>query len=81
MLLVKSKSEWAKLLPPGAYRVLFEEDTEAAGTSVLNSEKRAGTFICAACYLPLFDSKAKYESGYRLAEFLATAARCRGHQD
>ena len=63
MLLVKSKSEWAKLLPPAAYRVLFEEDTEGAGTSALNNEKRPGTFICAACYLPLFDSKAKYESG------------------
>jgi len=61
--LVKSKSEWAALLPREAYRVLFEEDTEAAGTSPLNNEKRDGTFICAACHLPLFDSKTKYESG------------------
>ena len=60
---LKSKAEWAALLPPPAYRVLFEEDTERAGTSPLNGEKRAGTFICAACFLPLFDSKTKYESG------------------
>jgi peptide-methionine (R)-S-oxide reductase len=61
--LVKSKSEWAALLPPAAYRVLFEEDTERPGTSPLNQEKRDGSFVCAACFLPLFDSKNKYESG------------------
>lgn len=61
--LVKTKSEWAKLLPVNAYRVLFEEDTERAGTSPLNGEKRDGIFVCAACYLPLFDSSKKYESG------------------
>jgi len=59
----KSKSEWAALLPAAAYRVLFEEDTERAGTSPLNREKRDGTFVCAACFLPLFDSSRKYESG------------------
>ncbi|MBE0623560.1 MAG: peptide-methionine (R)-S-oxide reductase MsrB [Burkholderiales bacterium] len=59
----KSKAEWATQLSPPAYRVLFEEDTERAGTSPLNHEKRDGTFVCAACYLPLFDSSKKYESG------------------
>ena len=63
MKLIKSKDEWAALLPQESYRVLFEEDTERAGTSALNSEKRDGTFVCAACYLPLFDSSTKYESG------------------
>ncbi len=59
----KSKAEWRKLLSPAAYAVLFEEDTERPGSSPLNNEKREGTYICAACFLPLFDSKAKYESG------------------
>ncbi len=63
MQLVKTKTEWAALLPPNAYRVLFEEDTEHAGSSPLNDEKRDGTFVCAACSLPLFDSSTKYESG------------------
>lgn len=63
MKLNKSKAEWAALLPTDAYRVLFEEDTERAGTSALNHEKRDGTYVCAACFLPLFDSTAKYESG------------------
>ena len=62
MRLVKSKAEWSGLLPKAAYRVLFEEDTELSGSSPLNDEKREGTFICAACFLPLFDSTTKYES-------------------
>jgi peptide-methionine (R)-S-oxide reductase len=61
--LSKPKQEWKKLLGPDAYRVLFEEGTEAAGSSALNAEKRAGTFVCAACNQPLFDSSSKYESG------------------
>jgi len=61
--LEKSTSEWRKLLPPDAYGVLFEERTEPPFTSPLNNEKRQGTFICAACYLPLFSSKAKFDSG------------------
>lgn len=59
----KSRAEWSAVLPPAAYRVLFEEDTERAGTSPLNGEKRDGTFVCAACNLPLFDSGRKYDSG------------------
>jgi peptide-methionine (R)-S-oxide reductase len=59
----KSKSEWKALLPADRYAVLFEEDTERPFTSPLNAEKRAGTFVCAACFLPLFDSAQKYDSG------------------
>lgn len=59
----KSHSEWKSLLSPDRYAVLFEEDTERPHTSPLNQEKREGTFVCAACFLPLFDSNRKYESG------------------
>ena len=58
----KSKAEWRKLLPPPAYVVLFEGSTERPGSSPLNNEKRNGTYICAACFLPLFTSEAKFES-------------------
>ena len=61
--LEKPKAEWRKLLPPEAYAVLFEERTEAPFTSPLDKEKRQGTYVCAACYLPLFSSKAKFDSG------------------
>lgn len=59
----KSKTEWRALLPRERYEILFEEATERAGSSALNREKRAGTFICAACSLPLFSSAQKYDSG------------------
>jgi len=61
--LKKAKDEWKKILPPERYAILFEEDTERPGSSPLNQEKRDGTFICAACYLPLFDAKMKFDSG------------------
>jgi peptide-methionine (R)-S-oxide reductase len=56
-------SRWKELLPEKAYDVLFEEATERPFSSPLNEEKRAGTFVCAACFLPLFSSKAKFDSG------------------
>lgn len=61
--LEKTAREWQQLLGRERYAVLFQEATEPSGSSPLNTEKRAGTFVCAACYLPLFDSSAKYESG------------------
>jgi len=54
--------EWKKRLSPAAYRVLRKADTERAGTSPLNREKRKGTYVCAGCDLPLFKSAWKYES-------------------
>ena len=59
----KSKDAWRKLLPPLAYAVLFENGTERAFTSPLNDEHRPGTFVCAACHLPLFLSSYKFDSG------------------
>ena len=61
--LEKSRAEWRRILPGPAYEVLFEERTERSGTSPLNGEKRDGMYICAACFLPLFTSQAKFESG------------------
>ena len=61
--LVLSDDEWKKRLSPEAYAVLRHEHTERAGTSPLNSEHRKGTFVCAGCDLPLFESSQKFESG------------------
>ncbi|MFO7630088.1 MAG: peptide-methionine (R)-S-oxide reductase MsrB [Prochlorococcaceae cyanobacterium] len=58
-----SDAEWRKKLSPAAYDVLRREGTERPFSSPLNAEKRAGTYCCAGCRLPLFSSKAKYESG------------------
>lgn len=59
----KSADEWRRIVSPAAYQILFEEGTEPPGSSPLNSEKRAGIFVCAACNQPLFSSASKYESG------------------
>jgi peptide-methionine (R)-S-oxide reductase len=61
--LKKSRKEWRRLLSRDRYLILFEEETEPPGSSPLDNEKRMGTFICAACNLPLFESEAKYDSG------------------
>ncbi len=59
----KKKSAWAEELEPQRYAVLFEEGTEPPGSSPLDREKRKGTFVCAACKLPLFSSEGKFDSG------------------
>ena len=59
----KTDAEWKQQLDPLQYQVLRKHGTERAGTSPLNHEKRAGTFVCAGCGAPLFDSATKYESG------------------
>ena len=59
----KPLAEWRELLSGDVYAVLFEAATESPGSSKLNQEKRDGTFVCAACHLPLFESASKYESG------------------
>lgn len=59
----KPESAWREVLSADQYRILFEEATERPFTSPLNDEKRAGTYVCAACYLPLFSSEHKYDSG------------------
>jgi peptide-methionine (R)-S-oxide reductase len=58
-----TEEDWKALLDEDRYRILFEEATERAFTSPLNDEKRTGTYVCAACFLPLFRSEDKYDSG------------------
>ena len=43
--------------------ILFEEATERPGSSILNDEKREGSYHCVNCDVKLFDSSSKYESG------------------
>lgn len=67
----KKHEAWKPLLTDMQYAVLFEEHTERAGSSPLNREKRDGTFVCAACHLPLFTSETKFESGTGWPSFWA----------
>ncbi len=59
----KTDEEWGKMLTPAQFQVLRKHGTERAGTSPLNAEKRAGTFVCAGCDRALFDAATKFESG------------------
>lgn len=58
-----SEDEWRKRLGAEQFAVLRQEATERPGSSPFNHEKRAGTFVCAGCDLPLFKSQTKFESG------------------
>ena len=55
--------QWKARLSPAAYAVLRQHDTERAFTSPLETEKRAGTYNCAGCDLPIFSSGTKFDSG------------------
>ena len=59
----KSDAEWKKILSPMEYYVLREAGTERAFSSPLNNIKEKGTYVCAACKTPLYESKYKYDSG------------------
>lgn len=54
---------WHQLLDQERFQILFLQETEFAGSSPLDAERRTGTYVCAACYLPLFRSQHKYDSG------------------
>ncbi len=58
-----SHERWKEILPEDRYRVLFEEATEPSRSSPLDKEYGDGTYICAACYQPLFKSADKFDSG------------------
>ena len=55
--------DWKKLLEPARYDILFREKTEPAGSSPLDKVYDPGTYVCAACYQPLFSSDDKFDSG------------------
>ncbi len=59
----KSEDEWKKELSDLEYRVLREKGTERAFTGKYWDNKEAGTYLCAACELPLFESETKFKSG------------------
>lgn len=73
-----SDDEWKKRLTPEQFRVLRQHGTERAGTSPLDKEKRAGTFACAGCGQPLFESDTKFNSGTGWPSFFQPLAQAVG---
>ena len=58
-----SDDVWRKRLTPEQFTILRRAGTEEPESSPLLREHRAGTFACAGCSLPVFDSSTKYDSG------------------
>lgn len=59
----KSDAEWKKELSAEVYHIMREKGTERPFTGELLNNKKVGTYICAACNLPLFSSQTKFRSG------------------
>lgn len=59
----KTNEEWKRILSPDQYHVAREKGTEAPFSSPLNDIHEQGIFECVACQLPLFSSRAKFDSG------------------
>ena len=59
----KSEAEWQKDLTPEQFQVMRKAGTEPAFTGKYYKTKDAGTYVCAGCGQPLFNSETKYESG------------------
>ncbi len=59
----KTDAEWKALLSKEEYYILRQAGTERAFSGDLWDHHEAGTYICAACGLELFDSQAKFDSG------------------
>jgi len=61
--ITKTEAEWRKILTPEQFSVLRKHGTERAHTSPLDKQYGKGTYVCAACDLPLFSSETKFNSG------------------
>lgn len=58
-----SEEEWRRRLTPEEYRVLRGGGTEAPWEGCFMGTDDPGTYVCAACGNPLFESREKFESG------------------
>ncbi|MBC8034429.1 MAG: peptide-methionine (R)-S-oxide reductase MsrB [Chitinophagaceae bacterium] len=56
-------AEWRKILPADVYHIAREKGTERPWTSKFETSKEVGTYYCAVCGNPLFESDTKFESG------------------
>ncbi|MEO5562302.1 MAG: peptide-methionine (R)-S-oxide reductase MsrB [Chitinophagaceae bacterium] len=58
-----SDKEWEKILPQEVYYIARQKGTERPFTSKYEKSLEVGTYYCAVCGNPLFQSDTKFESG------------------
>ncbi len=61
--LLKTDSAWREELGRERYNVMRRKGTERAFLGEYVFTEKEGTYVCAACKLPLFSSKNKYNAG------------------
>lgn len=59
----KTDEQWRAELTPEQYRVMREGGTERAFTGKYWNVKAEGTYKCASCGQPLYESETKFDSG------------------
>lgn len=71
----KSEAAWLEELGPEKYKILRQCSTEPPFTGKYYDHKEEGTYVCAGCGTPLFDSDTKYESGSGWPSFFAAVGK------
>ena len=61
--ITKTDAQWRAALTPIEYQVTRHADTERAFTGKFWDHHEVGTYICACCGTPLFESDTKFDSG------------------
>ncbi len=61
--LKKSEEEWKKELTDAQYTILRKKGTERPFTGAYNMHFENGTYHCAGCDTPLFESHTKFDAG------------------
>lgn len=59
----KDDEQWREQLSPEQYHITRQAGTEPAFTGKYWKTKTPGTYVCACCGEPLFESETKFDSG------------------